>query len=185
MLKEIQNIIIQARSKKSIREIAQLAIDDESILKLLLKNIRIEQDRSFYTSSWALCDISEINHTIFNPHIAYIFSTIQNSKHPGLKRNLMKLMQFVEIPNDLELEIGETCLSYFKDQHETIAVRAYSVTILEQLIPQNMIFNEDVLFEIERQRIQATPALNARTKRYLKKVKKLGIGNFTNVFNDF
>jgi hypothetical protein len=182
---DFQNTILKARSKLSITQIALLALEDETKLDLLLQNIRSENERLFYISSWALSDISEIYNEILFDKVLYIVETINNSSHQGLKRNLMKVIQLVAIPEDLEFKIGEMCLCFLKKRDETIAVKAYSVTVLENLLSKNIVFNEEVLFELEKQMIYSTPAFHARAKKYLKKAKKLGIGNFTNVFNDF
>jgi hypothetical protein len=68
------------------------------------------------------------------PHIRVMLARCRDKGIPvAVKRNVMRILQFVPVPDDcteLTLDIGFTLL---QDPEETIAVRAFSMTVLEQV----------------------------------------------------
>jgi hypothetical protein len=172
---ELKNLVKNAKSKKTMMQIAERAIESPSELLELVNYSNSKDDAYFYSASWALSLVSDSNKDLLMPHIASLLQTIQSCQHLGLKRNLMKVLQNIDIPKNLVFEIGDTCLGFLKNNKATIAVKAYAVTTLEHLLIIETCFHEETLFELEKQMIHATPAFKARAVKYLKKAKRMRI----------
>jgi hypothetical protein len=56
--------------------------------------------------------------------------------HRAVKRNVVRLLQFVEIPWKLHGEVMNYCFDFIADVKEAAAVKAFSLTILENLCQQ-------------------------------------------------
>jgi hypothetical protein len=51
----------------------------------------------------------------------------------AVKRNVVRILQFVDIPEDLHGEVMNICFELLGDLRETIAVRVFSMTVLARL----------------------------------------------------
>lgn len=81
---------------------------------------------------------------------------IKNLKKPGLhdsvKRNSIRLMQDIEIPEKYHGEIMNICFKYLESPTEAIAIKAFSLTVLgnlakkyPEIIPELKLLIEDQL----------------------------------------
>jgi hypothetical protein len=64
---------------------------------------------------------------------ALIQNLHQPGLHPAVKRNTMRLLQDIDLPERYQGEIMDTCFSYIADPVEAPAVKAFSLTVLEKL----------------------------------------------------
>jgi hypothetical protein len=56
--------------------------------------------------------------------------------HVAVKRNVVRLLQFVKIPQRLHVKVINLCMEYLADPNETVAVRCFSMTVLAKLVKQ-------------------------------------------------
>jgi hypothetical protein len=89
--------------------------------------------------------------------------------HPAAKRNIVRLLQFVEIPKRYQGKLMDICFYFISAPEEAIAVKAFSLRILENM---SNIYPE-ILPELKTV-IQArwefeTPAFRSRARKILKK----------------
>ena len=89
--------------------------------------------------------------------------------HPAARRNIVRLLQFVEIPKRYSGEIMDICFRFIGSPDEATAVKAFSLRILENL---GAIY-PDILPElktvIEARWALETPAFRSRARKILKK----------------
>jgi hypothetical protein len=55
----------------------------------------------------------------------------EKNVHDALVRNIVRLLQFVEIPKPLEGKIMSHCFEYIRSPSHAPAIKAFSLTILE------------------------------------------------------
>jgi hypothetical protein len=167
---ELKNIQI---NKKQVVGFVNLILANQWDEKELIHSLLNGDDNTQYFCSWIISDLSEIKPDLLNPFTEQIIAKANSSKHLGVKRNLFKAIQFIEKSDSIKQELGIICLNCLQNPKETIAVKSYSITILEGLIVDFPEFLEEVNFELEKQLPNATPAFASRAHRFLKKVKKL------------
>ena len=90
--------------------------------------------------------------------------------HDAIKRNTVRMLQSVSIPKKYEGEIMEICFKYIESPKEAVAVKAFSLTILEKLTKKYPEIIPEVKLLIEDQMPYQTAAFKTRSKKFLKAV---------------
>mgnify|MGYP000529530988 CR=1 FL=1 len=92
----------------------------------------------------------------------------------AVKRNTVRTLQFVAIPEELQAKLFDRCLHFLIDSNETIAVKAFSMTILynickafPELKMEVIPLLEDLLKRCE------SPGIKNRGNKVLKKLLAL------------
>jgi hypothetical protein len=102
-------------------------------------------------------------------HFAKVLKALEK---PGaidsVKRNSLRFLQYVDIPKRFHGQVMDICFRYFSSPTEAIAIKAFSITVLQKLAklyPE--IINEIKLIIQERWEYE-TPAFKSRAKKLLK-----------------
>ncbi len=90
--------------------------------------------------------------------------------NPASKRNIVRLFQFVEIPKRYQGRLMSICFGFIESPEEAIAVKAFSLTILENLCKQYPEILPEIKTIINTRWEQETPAFRSRAKRILNKI---------------
>jgi len=90
--------------------------------------------------------------------------------HDAVKRNTVRMLQSVSIPEKYEGEIMEICFKYIESPKEAVAVKAFSLAILEKLAKKYPEIIPEVKLLIEDQMPHQTAAFKTRSKKFLKAV---------------
>ncbi len=91
--------------------------------------------------------------------------------HDAVKRNIMRLLQFVEVPEKHQGNVIELCFQLM-DPKEAIAVRVFSMTVLANLTRQHPDLKKELKLVIEDQLPFGTAAYLSRSKKILKQLEK-------------
>lgn len=68
------------------------------------------------------------------PYLSVLIEKMQESGQPvAVKRNVVRILQYLEIPEDLHGPVMNTCFDFLRDVKEAVAVRAFSMTVLARL----------------------------------------------------
>lgn len=171
MLSAIGNI----REVKVVVAIAKRATEEDEVLEELLSILMNGTSREQYIASWILSRAVEFKADLFNEsaHNACL-KVINSTSEGGIKRNLIRVWQF-SIPQSeaIRLEILEQALKLLSDTGQDVAVRVFSITVLEKLLRYFPEIKEEVLFLLEREYPQATPSFKVRADRFFKLARKL------------
>lgn len=97
---------------------------------------------------------------------------IANLKKPGIhdavKRNTVRLLQFIDIPEKYEGAIMDICFSYIEAPNEAVAVKAFSLSVLEKLAKKYPEIIPELKLVIEDQIPHQSAAFKGRAKKMLK-----------------
>jgi hypothetical protein len=89
--------------------------------------------------------------------------------HPTAKRNIVRLLQFVETPKRYHGKLMDLCFRFISTPEEAIAVKAFSLTILNNLSVQYPEILPELKTIIETRWEFETPAFKSRAKKILNK----------------
>jgi hypothetical protein len=122
-------------------------------------------------AAWPLSYCVQFHPELIRPHLKAI---LQNLKRPGasdsVKRNTIRLLQFIEIPKRLHGLTATVCFQLFQNQKEAIAIRVFSMTVLAQIARDQPALKNELKIMIEDQLPYAAPAFVARSRKILKQL---------------
>ena len=90
--------------------------------------------------------------------------------HDAIKRNTIRILQEIEIPERHQGEVMNICFEYVQSPTEAVAVKAFSLTVLGNLAKLYPEILPEIKLLIEEQLPHQTAAFKSRAKYFLKAV---------------
>ena len=130
----LKDLISKPNNKQTILEIIDLVGDSPELFAELMECFVNGSSRVSQTTSWALSHIGEKKPKLITPYHATLLTQLQNrTNHGAVRRNIVRIYQTCPIPEEIEGELYEACMSYVLDPKEAIAIKAFSMTVCEQI----------------------------------------------------
>ena len=96
---------------------------------------------------------------------------IDNLQKPGLhnaiKRNTIRLLQYVDIPKKFQGQVMDICFGYVEAPAEAVAIKAFSLTVLAKLAKLYPEILPEIKLLIQSQLPYQTAAFKSRAKNIL------------------
>lgn len=122
--------------------------------------------------AWPLSYCIEQNTTLIHPHLSKILKFAERpGVHDSVKRNVARLLQFIDIPKKHQGAAANLCLKFFCDKKEPIAVRVFSMTVLANLAKKIPELKNELIPVIEDELPYGSAAFVSRGRKVLKDLK--------------
>jgi hypothetical protein len=128
------------------------------------------ESRITQRAAWPMSYCVRNHPSLVTPYFKRLLDLLEIAHgHPAAKRNIVRLLQNVEIPKRYQGRIMSICFRFIDSAEEAVAVKAFSLTILENLCGQYPEIFPEIKTIIERRWEQESPAFRSRAKRIIKK----------------
>lgn len=87
--------------------------------------------------------------------------------HDSIKRNTVRLLQAIDIPEKYDGPVMEICFNYVESPTEAVAIKAFSLTILGKLAKKYPEISPEIKLLVEDQMPHQSAAFKKRAKRFL------------------
>jgi len=84
-------------------------------------------------AAWVLGTHGEKYPELIVPHLQRLLPLLSKPVHPALKKNLVRVLQYLDIPSRYESSVVSKCFELIHDNNEAIAVKAFSISIISNL----------------------------------------------------
>ena len=130
----IEEILLSYSKANTIR-VAELIGRDADLFRKLFKIYSDSKDRDLVKrAAWVLGHSVRIHPYLINPHIKKLIKLLnQPSQHDAIKRNGLKALELTSIPEKYYGKIADACFRFITSQKEAIAIKAYSIGILDKI----------------------------------------------------
>lgn len=143
----------------------------DQLVRLVCKATPRIQDRA----AWPLTCYGEKHPKQMLPYLRRLTTLLRTETlHTGVKRSIVRLLQYVDIPKSLQGEVAAHCFRFLSDPSEAIAVRAFSITVLENLAMKNKDLQSELRIILEDQLPYGSAALVNRSQKVLKRLSVIG-----------
>jgi hypothetical protein len=88
--------------------------------------------------------------------------------HNAVKRNSIRLLQDIDIPQKYQGAVMDICFKYVAAPAEAVAIKAFSLTVLGNLAKKYPEILPEIKFLIEEQLPHQTAAFKSRAKAFFK-----------------
>jgi len=166
---DLRETILQEHSKAQTNKIIKWIGSDQKRFDELFKLFLNDEYRVVQRAAWPL-SYCVINHPeLIQKHFTKL---VKNLQKPGtgdaVKRNSVRLLQHTSIPRKLHGEIMNICFNYISDPEEKVAIKAFSLTVLQNLCHQYPEIRQELKTIIEDRCDYETVAFRSRAKKILK-----------------
>lgn len=165
----IKEALLEEHSRKQCDNIVRYIGKDQKRFDELVMIFLNGEYRVMQRAAWPLSYCVTANPVFIKTHLKKI---IQNLKKPGLhnavRRNTMRLLRDIEIPEALHGEVMSICFQYIAEPKEMVAIKAFSLTVLGRLAKIYPEIIPELKLTIEDQLPHQTAAFKVRAKKLLK-----------------
>ena len=131
-----------------------------------------DDNRLAQRAAWVMSHCVEKQPQLATPYIKKLVNQLYKSNEDAIKRNILRILQLIDIPEPLWGETLEKCFEYLASNNEAIAIRAFSMTIaynISQHVPEIKCELKALIEEII---IFGSPGLKSRGTKIAKKLEK-------------
>lgn len=170
---DIRQALLQDRSKEHIQRLMKYIGDDQERFDRLIALFFTADKEMIQRSSWLMSDCCMQHPFLIDKHLKKLLDYLQPDSHVAIKRNTVRILQVCALPEDLLGEIADKCFSFLENTQESIAVRVFSMTVLERIVDQVPELAPELCFIIEAGLPYEGPAFLSRGKKILHRLKQL------------
>lgn len=163
--------ILKEHTRRQAIKIADYVGDNNIRFKALVDTYLKGPYRITQRGAWPLSLCIERHPDLIKPHLKKLLRFLhQPGIHDAVKRNTMRLLQFIEIPGSLHGEVASLCFQYLEQKNEPVAVKAFSMTVLSSIIKNEPDLKKELKIILEDQLPYASPGFTVRAKKVLKEI---------------
>ncbi len=138
----------------------------------LMKLFFSKDNRLAQRAAWVMSHCVEKQPNLALPYTAKLIKYLFNPVGDAIKRNTLRILQLIDIPEPLWGEALEKCFEYLESNNEAIAIRAFSMTVaynisknVPEIKPELKALIEDII-------IVGSAGLRSRGNNILRKLEK-------------
>jgi len=161
--------LLKEHSRANCDKIVHWINDDQQRFDELFQLFLSDEYRVVQHAAWPL-SYAVIQHPgLIKKHFTSLFSNLSKPNiHDAVKRNTMRLLQDIDIPQKYHGSLMDTCFKYISVPGEAIAVKAFSLTVLEKLSKQYPEIIPEIKLLVEENYERETAAFRSRADKFLK-----------------
>ena len=131
---DLRETILKEHSKKNCDRIIFWIGNDKKKFNQLFNLFLNGEYRVTQRAAWPLSYCAIAHPSFIKKNFEKLINNLAKPDlHNSIKRNTIRLLQQIEIPEKLEGAVMEICFNYVESPKEAVAVKAFSLTILSKL----------------------------------------------------
>jgi hypothetical protein len=169
----LRDEILKEHSKSQCTKIVDWIGDSQKKFDELFHLFLNDEYRVIQRAAWPVSYCVIAYPQFIQKHWNKFFKNLQKQGlHVAVKRNSVRLLQDIDIPKKYEGDVMNICFDLLSSPTETVAVKAFSLSVLGKLSKQYPEIIPEIKLLIEEQIPHQTAAFKSRAKKFLKEVDK-------------
>lgn len=170
----IRDLLLAEHSKAQCTRIVKYIGSNQQRFDELFNLFLSDEYRVVQRAAWPVSYAVIAHPTLIQKHFARLIKNLEKPGiHNAVKRNSIRLLQEIAIPKRYHGKLMDICFSYIATPGEAVAVKAFSLTVLQNLSAQYPEIIPEIKLLIEEYYERETPAFKSRAKKFLKKIATL------------
>lgn len=164
----IRQALQAEHSKPQTMKIVTYIGADEKRFAELMKIFFAGEYRLTQRAAWSLNYCAEQQPDLIQPYLPKLLDCLsRDDVHTAVKRNIVRLLQFVEIPKKLHAKTYSLCLDLVDDPDEPVAVRVFAMTVAARIAKSEPALMNELNLIIRQHLLHTTAAFQKRAKEIL------------------
>lgn len=171
---DIRESLLEEHSKQQALKIAGWIGKDEDRFAELVALMLNKEYRISQRAAWVLTHCLDQYPELLLPHLDELIQNLRdNTQHQAIRRNTVRALQFVDIPEELLGEAADICFQFLADVNEPVAVRVHAMSVLWNICQKEPELSEELKLIIEDQWEYGSAGFHSRGRKILKAIAKL------------
>ncbi len=168
----LRSEILQARTPSQIRQLSNYVAADSARFNTFMALFLGHDVRVTQSASRVLIDCAQHSPERLSPYLKPMLEQLKLSDNDTVKRNVLRVLQDVELPQNLHGMAVTLCMEQLLSVTAPIAVKAFSMTVVANLVPLYPELIPELRTVIETLMEQGSPGILSRGKKVLKTISK-------------
>jgi hypothetical protein len=165
---DIREALLEVHSKAQATKIADHIGDDPERFAELMKCMLGPVYRVSQRAAWPVSLCIERHPELIKPYWGKLAQQLEREDaHVAVRRNVARLLQFVDIPKRYQGRIFDACYNLLADPNETVAVRVFSMTVAAKIAKNEPELMEELRMIATKYPQAATAGFRVRARRAL------------------
>ena len=165
----IRTALLKEHSKKQCAAIVKWIGSDQKRFDELFELFLNDEYRVVQRAGWPLSYCVEDHPEFIQRHFKKLLKNLNKKGiHEAVKRNTVRLLQYVDIPEKFHGEVMDVCFRYISSPTEAVAIKAFSLTVLQNLARKYPEIINEIKLVIDERWDYESIAFKTRAKKLLK-----------------
>jgi hypothetical protein len=165
---DIRSALLEVHSKAQATKIADYIGKDPKRFAELMKCVFGPVYRVSQRAAWPVSHCIERHPELVKPYFNVLIKQLERDDvHVAVRRNVARLLQFVEIPKRYQGRIFDACYNLLADPNETVAVRCFSMSVAAKIAKDEPELMEELRMVATKYPQVATAGFRSRARRVL------------------
>lgn len=166
----LRNQLLKEHTKQNCSAIVEWVGNDVSRFKQLFDLFLNDDPRVTQRAAWPMSYCVIAHPEFMEGNFDKLVKNLKRKElHNSIKRNSVRLLQEIPIPPEYEGDVMNICFQYLESPSETVAVKAFSLTVLGRLADKYPEIIPEIKLLIQDQLPHQTAAFRQRAKEFLRK----------------
>ena len=168
---DLRETILKEHSKANCNKIVKWVANDQQRFDELFDLFLNDEYRVIQRAAWPLSYIVIAHPRLIVKHFSKLVKNLHKPMlHDAVKRNTLRLLQAISIPQRFHGEIMSLCFDYIASTDEPVAIKAFSLTVLQNLSQQYPEIKQELKTIIEDRWEYESAAFKSRAEKILKEL---------------
>jgi hypothetical protein len=125
-------------------------------------------------SAWAIGDLGRSRPDLLVPYHAALLAACRRAVHPAVVRNVIRYFsEAPELPEAIHGELADRCFRQLADPKAPVAIRVFSMTVLQRLTETYPELAHELRVLIEEEMPRASAGFRSRGNKVLRALRRL------------
>lgn len=165
---DIRQALMAGHSKQSTMAIVEFVGDDSKRFAELMKLFFAGDYRLTQRAAWPMNYCAERHPKLILPYLPKLLACLnREDMHVAVKRNVMRLLQYIEIPKRLTGKVYSQAVDLLDNADEPIAVRCFAMTVAARIAKSEPDLLNELRLIVSKHLPHSTAAFKVRAKQVL------------------
>lgn len=167
---DLRKQLLKEHSKANCDKIVRWVGGDQQRFDELFSAFTSDEYRLVQHAAWPLSYAVIAHPQLIKKHFRKLVANLHKpGTHGAVKRNTVRLLQEIDIPQKYHGQLMDACFRYIAAPGEAPAVKAFSITVLENLSKQYPEIIPEIKLLLQENYDRETAAFKSRARHFLKR----------------
>lgn len=165
---DIRQALLEEHSKRQTMAIVDYIGGERDRFAELMKVFFAGEYRTTQRAAWTLNYCATRNPSLVYPYLERLVDLLaRKDVHNAVRRNIVRLLQFIEIPERLYGKVYSLCIDLVDDTTEPVAVRVFAMTVAANIAKKEPDLLGELKLIVEKHLPHTTAGFRSRARRVL------------------
>lgn len=170
---DIRQTLNQGNTKPIAVMISAYIGDDAEKFRELMEIFLGNDPRLSQRAAWVVSHCADRHPALIRPWIKPMIKNLKNNDNVAVKRNTVRVFQWVDIPGSEMGKLADICFDYLGSASEPIAVKVFSMSVLFNMCKKIPELKNELLPMIEDQMPYGSVGFRSRGRKIIAELKKI------------